>query len=463
MIPVGSMSAFFNLVRLVTGMDEPNPVTSSPGQQFTKWVFVDECSNDETTGEGKVVASSEVESVQSENKASEDQDGVTVVEEEGRRSVDSTSCTTGSFSDDRMNSAMCGANCDDIPSTTKSKSQKKREKKKKSRNRSYSTSSVTSKSVSWGVVEEVLFVREQGLVSVPSSGLFPLGFGVEVDRAEIPVDLHVSTSQVNLIERAQKLGITIDPGEDDNKFRVLETRQFDYRKGKNPLFHSLKEDERCVHVPVCTVYYTIIYILCGLVCLQILSLWSYYILLDSYDITSVLTLFCIFISLQLLGSCVRPRARSRSSSLGSDENVHTINDSNKEIMDIRKSRETSPGCSCKAIKVDKLSVSKMKQELINHQDIIGKSVAEINVLPKADLITSVREMLLSCPLCISNNCECVQEGVGCHAEVCSCFKHNSRQECANKFNEKSYSSTAVDEYRKKFINTLPADIIRKSK
>ena len=42
---------------------------------------------------------------------------------------------------------------------------------------------------------------------------------------------------------------------------------------------------------------------------------------------------------------------------------------NKEISDLRKGRE-SVGCSCKAIKPDKLSIAKLKQELIRHKDIL---------------------------------------------------------------------------------------------
>jgi hypothetical protein len=41
---------------------------------------------------------------------------------------------------------------------------------------------------------------------------------------------------------------------------------------------------------------------------------------------------------------------------------------NKEISDLRKGRN-DVGCSCKAIKVDKLGVAKLKQELIHHRDM----------------------------------------------------------------------------------------------
>lgn len=132
---------------------------------------------------------------------------------------------------------------------SRSKNQKKKEKKK-TRNRSNSSISSESgagkdtKGVSWGTVEEVLFSRDQGTGSVPSSGLFPLGFGDEEGRLEVAVDVHESASQVKLIERAEKLGIAVELSGGEEEYKALETRQFDYRPGKNPLFGSCSEEER---------------------------------------------------------------------------------------------------------------------------------------------------------------------------------------------------------------------------
>ena len=42
---------------------------------------------------------------------------------------------------------------------------------------------------------------------------------------------------------------------------------------------------------------------------------------------------------------------------------------NQEISDLRKGRD-NVGCSCKAVKVDKLGVAKLKQELIHHRDML---------------------------------------------------------------------------------------------
>jgi hypothetical protein len=42
---------------------------------------------------------------------------------------------------------------------------------------------------------------------------------------------------------------------------------------------------------------------------------------------------------------------------------------------------------------------------------------EIEKLSKTELTSSVKEMLKLCELCVDNNCECVQLGVPCSAEV----------------------------------------------
>lgn len=230
------MAAFLNLVHLVTGIGDPNPVTSSPGRSFTKWVFVGDVPEEEDARkEGGV-----------ENKVP-------------------PSCTTAHDVNTCPSSEAAGIPLDreekdnmneSINSQAASKRTKnqRRKDKKKNRNRSNSTlsssSDTKSRGVSWGDVEEVLFHRDQGLGSVPSSGLHPLGFGpaLEEDRVRVSIDVHVSSSQVRLIERARELGlVSAESGE--GGYKQLETRQFDYKKGsgKNPLFHSSTEEERCLH------------------------------------------------------------------------------------------------------------------------------------------------------------------------------------------------------------------------
>lgn len=351
------MAAFLDLVKLVTGIGDEESTTGHDASA-TKWVFVDEKDTVKIS-----------EGDKQEQKAHEVVDTEVGTDPLALNSPDSTSL----------------ASSQQHTETHNGKKSKSKKKKRKSRNRSNSIAS-SSKSVSWGEVEEILFTREQGIGAVPSSGLYPLGLGTEVLDARdiVSVDHHVSMGQVRLIERALKLGICVD--QNDNEYECLETRQFDYRHGKNPLFHASNEDER----------------------------------------------------ISLLGDIARPRSRSRSSSIGSSEDtIHTINDSNKDIIDIRNSRKVSAGCSCKAVKVDKLSVTKLRQELLNNQDKIALNASEIQALGKAELANQVRDMLHSCPMCVSNNCMCYQAGIGCHPEVCGCSKHKNHQACANTLDRKS--------------------------
>jgi hypothetical protein len=241
------MSAFLNLVHLVTGMGEPNPVTDSPGRYFTKWVFDD--NDNANDGEG------DSEKQKQEQEEAEPELLLEPLPSSVEPVVVSCDKSANDKSVVKSEASTGGKSAESTNQTKRSKNQKKKERKK-NRNRSNSTlssdSSTPPRSVTFGVVEEVLFARDQGLGSVPSSGLFPLGFGPEEARVLIPVDLHVSSSQVKLIERAQRLGISMEQerggGGGDKKeeveFKMLETRQFDYRRGKNPLFRSSTEDER---------------------------------------------------------------------------------------------------------------------------------------------------------------------------------------------------------------------------
>jgi hypothetical protein len=97
---------------------------------------------------------------------------------------------------------------------------------------------------------------------VPYSGNFPLGLGEEVGRYVSTIDQHFAATQIRLLERATEIGLDIsaivdphaDPEAEDTPSEVdedavtprisLETRQFDYRHGYNPLFRPLSEADR---------------------------------------------------------------------------------------------------------------------------------------------------------------------------------------------------------------------------
>lgn len=95
-------------------------------------------------------------------------------------------------------------------------------------------------------------------------------------------------------------------------------------------------------------------------------------------------------------------------------------------------------------------MGKLRQELISHKDKADKTVEQINALSKSELVATVKDVLLSCPLCVSNSCCCVREGIGCHVEVCACFKKKSHM-CQNEFNQEAYCSSVVDAHRSKYV------------
>lgn len=126
------------------------------------------------------------------------------------------------------------------PSTTK-------KKKKKKRSRAQSMSSV--KHVHWGLVDEIEFSRGLAFDRIPSDGVHPLGLGEEVGRATVSVDEKVSIQQSDLMRRAKELGmplggVAVTNPDGTTRLSPFETRQFDYKSGKNILFSRLTEHER---------------------------------------------------------------------------------------------------------------------------------------------------------------------------------------------------------------------------
>jgi hypothetical protein len=158
---------------------------------------------------------------------------------------------------------------------------------------------------------------------------------------------------------------------------TLESRQYDYKYGKtNPLFEPTSEEERLV-------------------------------MLGSFISASGMK---------------KSQLQHESDLLGINKDLigtpaHPIADLNRDVRNIRATRDCT-GCSCKALKVDKLSVIKMKTELIAHGHLVGINQRdEIEKLSKSELTSTVKDMLKLCVMCTENNCECVQLGVPCSAEV----------------------------------------------
>ena len=194
----------------------------------------------------------------------------------------------------------------------------------------------------------------------------------------------------------------------DYASRPLETRQYDYRSWSNPLFYSLDEDKR----------------------IQILT-----------------------------AADPHPETSRRSNSLGmepsSSSNMFT--EINNEIRVIKNMRGES-GCSCKHTKVDKLSVSKLKSELLNncHLSAVQQlSKDDIDKLSKPELINKVKDTLRYCVMCVDNDCACVQQGVQCSSQLCSCLRSGyhpgESQSCANPEGRDLYDVMRVRKYRRDIL------------
>lgn len=133
-----------------------------------------------------------------------------------------------------------------------------------------------------------------------------------------------------------------------------------------------------------------------------------------------------------------------------EEGIYKLSDYNKELKVIRSTRMET-GCSCKSTKVDKLSVAKMKLELI----CLGCTRNDVESMSKAQLTTFLKEKLSNCQLCVDNNCHCVQMGIPCDADSCGCLKGGLIRQsvCGNSNGQRVYDSETVNAYR---IQYLPA-------
>jgi hypothetical protein len=195
---------------------------------------------------------------------------------------------------------------------------------------------------------------------------------------------------------------------------------------------------------------------------------------------AVVTIRSSVLSLRLIGSPSLPllppylTLRFRIVVLGSLSRQAAIDGTplsslNKELTDIRKSRE-DVGCNCKQATLDKLNVAKLRQELASHQknlqeaqpDVASSSgpetfheilsQKEIDSLSKSELVNRLRGVYKSCPICVLNDCACVAAGVGCHSNVCCCFRAGGvKNSCENPTGARIYKAETVKEHRKAFV------------
>ena len=282
---------------------------------------------------------------------------------------------------------------------------KKKEYSKRRKERSKSVGDIGNATITFGSVEEIYFKRHIGYDAVPTSGCYPLGFSMHADdtcpRTIVSVDEHVSRKQAELLLKAQSLPIAqralismTSKCDKEDAVLQLETRQFDYKsKVKNPLFEANDEVSR----------------------------------------------------INLLGF------NDGKATVAPEDSANIVRELNNEVIAIRSSRSHN-GCTCKPLKIDKLSVAKMKSEILSHcNGSISKD--DIEKLSKAELTTKLRDVINLCTLCVSNNCECVQLGVQCNDQTCVCLAKGynaGRSHCDNPNGKYIFSADLVNEYRRKF-------------
>lgn len=298
-----------------------------------------------------------------------------------------------------------------------------------------------SSRISWGNVDAYYFKWMIGQCSVPAKGGTPLGFGEENEELHeyMSIDKHQSLVTSHLLIRARERGVVVskdrsgDPKGSKKSGKeewdvLLETRQRDFKKSnnKNPLYGPLTEEERVVLLSKS---------------IRELSQRSY----SMGDHTDAR------VSMNRSGSI--DSASTQSSLNNNDSDEPSLADLNRELRKIRESRERHMGCSCRPIKIDKLSVVKMKAELLSHQ---GFEQPAVDAMSKPELATALKGSLKDCPLCTANNCLCVQLGIECRAETCECLRRREIQSCANPNGTVVFDSAAVSEYRMSFLGKAEA-------
>lgn len=231
------------------------------------------------------------------------------------------------------------------------------------------------------------------------------------DRSICSVEEHVVRRQVELLLRARALPpsllislpycASVGSSSSRGVEEVYETRQYDHKNGiKNPLFECVSEVTR----------------------IAILS--------------------------STAANTHSSSSHSSSSHPHSESAVDTfehVSEINKEIKAIHISRDKI-GCTCKPVKIDKLSVAKMRSEVHTHLSSFPElQKKDIEGLSKGDLMARVKELYRDRCLCADHGCECVADGVGCSDQSCLCVGKGSKL-CFNPFGSQAYDLDKVWDY-----------------
>jgi hypothetical protein len=315
-----------------------------------------------------------------------------------------------------------------VDSPTASKNSKNKKKKKKKRSNSFhaqasssmisnaqknrSASFSVKKHVHWGEVKAREFTRFPGGGSaVPYDGTWALGLGDPIGD--------IVLGDVNEVEeiKAKELKDRIKelPLNKRKHVRDGETRQFDYCRGiDNPLFKRMSEVQR-----------------------KKIFVEDEKTHPEAHHHPQ---------TIQPQDSSQKQQRKSRHSKSNNDEmevNVHDFAcvsvEQLDEFMKIRDSREEC-GCSCGDLvrKVSKMNIKKL------HTFLAERDVT-ITSHSKSELMTLAKAIALEEKNCSnSRSCECVKNGIECHANVCI----GCAGECFNPNKWYGYDKDRVKAYRK---------------
>eukprot|EP00600_Ochromonadales_sp_CCMP1393_P002686 CAMPEP_0174990790 /NCGR_PEP_ID=MMETSP0004_2-20121128/21519_1 /TAXON_ID=420556 /ORGANISM="Ochromonas sp., Strain CCMP1393" /LENGTH=505 /DNA_ID=CAMNT_0016244441 /DNA_START=116 /DNA_END=1633 /DNA_ORIENTATION=- len=226
----------------------------------------------------------------------------------------------------------------------------------------------------------------------------------------------------------------------------LETRQYDFRSGSsNPLFRPLREDER------------------------IALLTGDHIDIPHNDVNHASTNSNTNSTSGSSANSTNDKSESGINEHNSATAIHhhsssanPFTDLNNELKMIKSSRDEG-GCNCKQVKLDKLSVAKLRAELISNGHLIGYigTAETVEKMSKAELTHLVRDVLKKCVICVTNDCYCVQNGLQCSGQLCACLRGGHRpgqaQSCANPSGVEVFEPERVKEYRANILNNIKSE------
>ncbi|CAB1110142.1 unnamed protein product [Ectocarpus sp. CCAP 1310/34] len=307
-------------------------------------------------------------------------------------------------------------------------------------------------SVSFGRVNLVEFTRDVGGCGVPSDGTWGLALGLPFRETVVDVDGYEASRTEILEERTSELS---------RKQRHLstgETRQFDYRPvgEKNPLFYRLGEKERR-HVSV--------KILLDYACFHKSDLEE-----ADRDNEAVQTpddsAGASDNNSHIDGSGGKSTSDfdAYSHKVSHADFVDKSQEASVELTALRDSRQNSQGCSCSHVRPDKLNLAKLRAELTKRRVGLKASGSKkdlVKVLQEAMRQDEEKNGGKALKVCRSEECQCVQDGVECHADLCSCCKGPSIGEkdahhggnCGNPEGVYAYSSSVVRSHRGPYVTS----------